>query len=34
MCRFNLLAHFWIDRLFLLGNDWQGKADCRACNYK
>jgi len=34
MCRFNLLAHFWIDRALLLGDDWQGKADYRARNYK
>jgi hypothetical protein len=29
-CRFDLLTHFWIYRILLLGEDWQGKAECQS----
>jgi hypothetical protein len=26
-----LLAHFWIDRVLLLGKGWHNKTDCKPC---
>src|ERR1700730_12937808 len=28
-CRFNLLTHFWIDRVLLFSDSWHSKADCQ-----